>query len=42
MRGSIFVRELAAGKGFLFSDTGEVALKGFEDAVRVFEVRWRG
>ena len=35
------VRELAAGKGFLFADTGDVALKGFEDLVRVFEVRWR-
>jgi class 3 adenylate cyclase len=34
------VRELAAGKGFLFSDTGEVALKGFEEPVRLFEVRW--
>jgi adenylate cyclase len=34
------VRELAAGKGFLFSDTGEVALKGYEEPVRLFEVRW--
>jgi len=33
------VRQLAAGKGFLFSDTGEVALKGFEDPVRLFAVR---
>jgi class 3 adenylate cyclase len=35
------VRELAAGKGFLFADTGDVALKGFEEPVRVYEVRWR-
>jgi class 3 adenylate cyclase len=34
------VRELAAGKGFLFSDRGEVALRGFEDPVRLYEVRW--
>jgi class 3 adenylate cyclase/pimeloyl-ACP methyl ester carboxylesterase len=35
------VRELAAGKGFLFSDQGEVTLRGFEDPVRLFEVRWK-
>jgi class 3 adenylate cyclase len=35
------VRELAMGKGFLFADTGEVALKGFEDPVRLYEVPWR-
>jgi adenylate cyclase len=33
------VRELAMGKGFLFSETGVVALKGFDDPVRLFEVR---
>lgn len=33
------VRELAAGKGFLFSDRGDVALRGFEDPVRLYEVR---
>jgi class 3 adenylate cyclase len=36
------VRELAAGKGFLFSDRGDVVLRGFEDPVRLYEVRWRG
>lgn len=36
------VRELAIGKGFLFADRGEVELKGFEDAFRLHEVRWRG
>ena len=35
------VRELVAGKGFLFSDRGETELRGFEDPVRVYEVRWR-
>jgi class 3 adenylate cyclase len=35
------VRQLVAGKGFLFSDRGEVALRGFEDPVRLYEVRWR-
>ena len=34
------VRELAAGKGFLFADRGEVALRGFEGPVRLYEVRW--
>jgi len=34
------VRELCAGKGFLFADRGEVALRGFEDPVRLYEVRW--
>ena len=35
------VRQLVAGKGFLFNDRGEHALKGFEDPVRVFAVRWK-
>jgi class 3 adenylate cyclase len=35
------VRQLAMGKGFLFSDRGDVALRGFEDPVRLYEVRWR-
>jgi class 3 adenylate cyclase len=35
------VRELSAGKGFLFADRGAAALKGFEDPVRLYEVRWR-
>ena len=38
----IVVRELAAGKGFLFADLGETVLRGFEDPVRLFELRWRG
>ena len=35
------VRHLVAGKRFLFADIGEIALRGFEDPVRLFEVRWR-
>ncbi|OGO49894.1 MAG: hypothetical protein A2148_09385 [Chloroflexi bacterium RBG_16_68_14] len=35
------VRELAAGKRFMFSDRGEFVPKGFDDAVRLYEVRWR-
>ncbi len=35
------VRELAEGKGFLFSDRGDSPLRGFEDPVRLFEVSWR-
>jgi class 3 adenylate cyclase len=43
--GEIFVsdnvRSLCSGKGFLFSDRGEFVAKGFEEPVRVYEVRWR-
>jgi class 3 adenylate cyclase len=35
------VRELCTGKGFLFADRGEFVAKGFEEPVRVYEVRWR-
>jgi class 3 adenylate cyclase/pimeloyl-ACP methyl ester carboxylesterase len=35
------VRELCAGKGFLFGDRGLVPLRGFDDPVRVFEIVWR-
>jgi len=35
------VRQLVAGKGFSFADRGDVTLKGFEDPVRLYEVRWR-
>jgi class 3 adenylate cyclase/pimeloyl-ACP methyl ester carboxylesterase len=34
------VRHLLAGKGFVFADRGEFVPKGFEDTVRLFEVRW--
>jgi class 3 adenylate cyclase len=34
------VRQLVAGKGFLFAGRGEVALRGFEGPVRLYEVHW--
>ncbi len=34
------VRQLAAGKGFLFSDRGEAVLRGFEEPIRLWELRW--
>lgn len=37
----IVVRELAPGKKFLFTDLGETVLRGFEDPVRLYEVRWQ-
>ncbi len=36
------VRQLVAGKDFLFEDRGQAALKGFDDPVRLFAVRWAG
>ena len=42
--GEIFVtdvvRQLLSGKGFLFADSGEFEMKGFEEPVRLYEVRW--
>ncbi|HEY5639947.1 MAG TPA: adenylate/guanylate cyclase domain-containing protein [Dehalococcoidia bacterium] len=35
------VRELVAGKDFLFNDRGDTELRGFEDPVRLFEVSWQ-
>ena len=35
------VRELAEGKDFLFADRGEANLKGFDESVRLYELRWR-
>jgi len=34
------VRELVAGKGFVFTDAGEFEMRGFEDPVRLYELRW--
>jgi len=34
------VRQLVAGKGFLFSDAGIQELKGLEEPVRLWELRW--
>jgi class 3 adenylate cyclase/pimeloyl-ACP methyl ester carboxylesterase len=36
------VRELVAGKGFLFHDTGEQVLRGLEEPVRLWELRLEG
>jgi adenylate cyclase len=38
---SSVVRDLVAGKGFVFADRGEQSMKGFADAVRVYEVMWQ-
>jgi class 3 adenylate cyclase/pimeloyl-ACP methyl ester carboxylesterase len=35
------VRQLVAGKGFLFAERAETALRGFEDPVRLYDVHWR-
>jgi len=35
------VRHLLSGKSYVYADRGETVLKGFEDAVRLYEVRWR-
>jgi class 3 adenylate cyclase len=36
------LRHLLTGKSYVYADRGETMLKGFEDAVRLYEVRWRG
>lgn len=35
------VRQLVAGKGYLFHDRGPAPLKGFDEPVRLYEVHWR-
>ncbi|MDP9237485.1 MAG: hypothetical protein M3P30_08840 [Chloroflexota bacterium] len=35
------LRHLLSGKSYVYSDRGATMLKGFEDAVRLYEVRWR-
>ena len=35
------VRHLLSGKSYLYTDRGEHAMKGFDDAVRLYEVRWQ-
>lgn len=39
---SSVIRDLAMGKDFLFADLGLVALRGFDEPVRAYEVQWRG
>ncbi len=36
------LRHLLSGKSYVYADRGETMLKGFEDAVRLFDVRWLG
>jgi len=35
------VRQLAAGKDFFFADLGETELRGFEDPIKLWELRWQ-
>ncbi len=35
------VRGLLSGKPFMFADRGDVALRGFEDPIRLYELRWQ-
>ncbi|HET9476106.1 MAG TPA: nickel-binding protein [Dehalococcoidia bacterium] len=35
------IRDLCLGKGFQFTDVGEVALRGFDEGVRLYEIGWR-
>lgn len=35
------VRELAAGKGFLFASRGETRIRGLEDPIQLFELLWQ-
>lgn len=35
------VRELCAGKGFAFADRGSFRPKGYDEPIRIHEVRWR-
>jgi len=35
------VRALVAGKGFVFGDRGEFVPKGFDEGVRLWDVRWQ-
>ena len=38
---TMVVRELVAGKKFIFVDLGAVALRGFEEIAQLYEVKWR-
>jgi class 3 adenylate cyclase len=35
------LRHLLTGKGYAYADRGEAMVKGFEDPVRLYEVRWQ-
>jgi class 3 adenylate cyclase len=36
------LRHLLSGKSYVYDGRGETLLKGFEDALTLFEVRWQG
>ena len=35
------VNQILAGNKLMFADLGETELRGFEDPVRLYELRWR-
>ena len=35
------LRHLLSGKSYVYADRGEVVLKGFEDSVKLWELRWQ-
>jgi adenylate cyclase len=35
------LRHLLTGKSYVYAERGETMLKGFENSLRLFEVRWR-
>jgi class 3 adenylate cyclase len=35
------VRQLAAGKSFAFEERADATLKGFDEPVRIYDLRWR-
>jgi class 3 adenylate cyclase len=35
------LRHLLTGKSYVYADRGETMLKGFDDAIRLYEVRWQ-
>jgi class 3 adenylate cyclase len=35
------VRHMLSGKSFVFADRGEFAMKGFDESMRLYEVRWK-
>jgi hypothetical protein len=41
MVGAPPLRHLLIGKSYVYADRGETTPKGFEGAVRLYEVRWQ-
>ena len=38
--GPTIIRDLCLGKGFQFTDMGEVSLRGFDGGIRLYEIGW--